>query len=384
MKFDFSKIINAFFLSCAAAGISYLCFLKYYEKELNFCEDYPQLIMTNSDVEKYYYKSIDKESIQYDMINGLFDGLDNRYTDYISLKEVELHSVNDSVMLKSNGFQIGKDDKTKGIIITNVVSDSIAERMGMSAGDLIISINDTVVQREGFYNSIELLLAKDKKPLELVCKHNGDMYTVHLQREAKLKDESIITTQLYDNGVLYYSLNGFDINTIPNFEYEMEKYANDIKGMIIDLRKCGGGETEVAVDLFDEFYGSGCQVKLVYEKSGNEELYKTSDGVKYTFPVVLLVSGDTLSSAEILMAFFQDTGRGTAVGTATGGKGIFQRIYTLDNYSEYYLVAGYYYVNDLPNYDGVGITPDIIIDMDPELIGTDDDIQLKKAIELLS
>jgi carboxyl-terminal processing protease len=56
----------------------------------------------------------------------------------------------------------------------------------------------------------------------------------------------------------------------------------------------------------------------------------------------------------------------------------------LDDFSTYNIVAGYYYVNDLPNYDGVGITPDIIVDMDSELIGTDEDIQLKKAIELLS
>ncbi len=47
-------------------------------------------------------------------------------------------------------------------------------------------------------------------------------------------------------------------------------------------------------------------------------------------------------------------------------------------------VAGYYYVNDIPNYNGVGITPDIILDMDSELIGTDDDIQLKKALEILA
>ena len=41
-------------------------------------------------------------------------------------------------------------------------------------------------------------------------------------------------------------------------------------------------------------------------------------------------------------------------------------------------------MNDVPNFHEIGITPDIVIDMDEDLIGTDKDIQLKKAIELLS
>jgi carboxyl-terminal processing protease len=189
---------------------------------------------------------------------------------------------------------------------------------------------------------------------------------------------------MYDNGIFYYHLSGFDLSSSVNFEHEIDEFRNDIKGLIFDLRDNGGGVADEAVKIFDLFYGSGCSVKTVYEKSGKVEIYETSDGVKYDFPVVLLVSEKSLSSSEILAAFVQDTGRGTVVGTVTGGKGVFQRATELEDCSTYYIVAGYYYVNDLPNYDGVGITPDIIVEMDPELIGTDDDIQLKKAIELLS
>ena len=110
----------------------------------------------------------------------------------------------------------------------------------------------------------------------------------------------------------------------------------------------------------------------------------TSDGVEYDMPVVVLVSGDTYSSAEKLTAFFQSTKRGTVVGTQTGGKGVYQDKVYLSDGTAVTLVQGYYYVNDVPNFNGVGLTPDIIIEMDTELIGTDKDIQLKKAIELLS
>ncbi|WP_295095676.1 S41 family peptidase [Ruminococcus sp.] len=385
MKLDYSKIINGFFLSCAAAGIAYLGFIKYYEKELKFCEDYSQLINVNKDVEKTYYKDIDKVNLEYDMIDGLINGLDDRFSCYDSMKKVNEACVNVADMLKTNGFQVGQDEKTKRMVITEVTPNSIAEKQGMSAGDYIIAIDDTVIYENGYHNSIELLLGNKDTALKLICSHEGKNYEVIIKRGVKADYETEhLANKMYDNGIYYYHLSGFELSSAASFELEIDEFRNDIKGLIIDLRDNGGGVTEEVVKLFDLFYGAGCSVKTVYEKSGKVEIYETSDGVKYDFPVVLLVSEKSLSSSEILAAFVQDTGRGTVVGTVTGGKGVFQRATELEDCSTYYIVAGYYYVNDLPNYDGVGITPDIIVEMDPELIGTDDDIQLKKAIELLS
>lgn len=385
MKLDYSKIVNGFFLSCAAAGIAYLGFTKYYEKELDFCKDYPHLIEVNEDIEKTYYKDIDKDSLQYDMIDGLINGLDDRFSFYNSIKKVNENCVNNSIMLKTNGFQVGQDEKSKRMVITEVEPDSVAEKQGMSVGDFIIAINDTVIQRNGYHNSIELILGKKDAPVRLVCSHDGKIYEVTIKSGADQQAESqTLSNKMYDNGVYYYYLPDFDASADTSFEHEISEIRNDIKGLILDLRDNGGGATDATVKFFDLFYGSGCSVKTVCEKSGKVEIYETSDGVKYDFPVVVLVSEKSLSSSEIIAAFFQETGRGTVMGTVTGGKGVFQSATTLEDYSTYGIVAGYYYVNDLPNYDGVGITPDIIVEMDPELIGTEDDVQLKKAIELLS
>ncbi len=384
MKLDCSKIVNGFFLSCAAAGIAYLGFTKYYEKELKFCEDYPQLISVNSDIEDYYYKPIDKNSLQYDMIDGLIDGLDDRYTYYNSNKNTNVNYVNKCAILKSNGLRIDRD-KTKQMVITDVVPDSVAEREGMSVGDKIISINDVIIQRNGFYNSLDLFLGKNDDVLSLICSHEGEIYEVNIKREDMPEDKSgFMENKMLDNGIYYYHLSGFEIAAADLFEHYIDDYRDDIKALIIDMRDNSGGDTEESVKFFDLFYGSGASVKTVSDKNGEVDIFETTNGVKYDFPVVLLVSEKSLSSAEILAALFQDTGRGVTVGTTTGGKGVYQCIRSLEDFSTYHIVAGYYYVNDLPNYDGVGITPDIIVEMDPELIGTEDDVQLKKAIELLS
>lgn len=385
MKVDLTKMTYVFFGACAVAGLTYLGVIKYYEKELEFCKDYPQLLEVNDKVKNNYYKEIDSESLQYDMIEGLINGLDDRFSFYNSKKKENENYVNDSNMLKSNGFQVGQDSESKRMVITEVVHDSAVEKQGMSAGDFIIAIDDTVVQQNGYYNSIDLLLGKKDTPLRLVCSHEGNFYEVELKKGQKLKDDSpFMDNQMLDNGIYYYHLSSFSSGADAVFQHELNEYRDDVKGLIFDLRDNSGGEAKSTMQLFDCFYGSGAKVKAVFEKTGEESVYETSNGVEYDFPVVLLVSYDSYSAAEMLAALFQDTGRGTVIGTQTGGKGVLQIAPTLEDWSTYYLVAGYYYVNDLPNYDGVGITPDIIVDMDPELIGTDEDIQLKKAIELLS
>ena len=99
--------------------------------------------------------------------------------------------------------------------------------------------------------------------------------------------------------------------------------------------------------------------------------------------VVLLVNNNTASSAEIFTAALKQHIEVTIVGENTRGKGVYQIVNLLDNGDQFKYTAGTYTVGDWECYQGVGIAPDVEVPMDRELIGTDDDIQLKKALELL-
>ena len=74
------------------------------------------------------------------------------------------------------------------------------------------------------------------------------------------------------------------------------------------------------------------------------------------------------------------------VGTRTFGKGVFQITTRTEKAEDVRYTAGYYTIGNWQCYDGIGIDPDIEIEMeyDPDIICTDDDIQLNKAIELFN
>lgn len=381
MKKISHKIIYGIFSLTAVAGLTYLGTYYYYKDEIEFGRQNSQLLEVIDNIDENFYLDTDKEQMTYDMISGAVNGLDDKYTYYRAMNESAERDVNYSITLKSSGFQIDKD-KTGNILVTEVEKNSQAEKMGLKAGDLITDIDGQNVIETGYYNIISELMGKDYTKMNLKIMRDSESFEIEFVRRNIMERYSDVDYRMIDDNTLYYRFNSFDDSSVSNFRSAVNENP-DTENVIFDLRQNGGGLTTETVKFFDLFSDSGNQVKEVYSKSGKEEIYETSDGIEYSFNIVLLVSGETYSSGEIFPLLFQDTGLGTVIGAQTAGKGVFQLKYMLDDFTSLYLVGGYYYVNDCPNYHNIGITPDIIIPMDNSLIGTDDDIQLKKAVEFL-
>ncbi|MDD6345003.1 MAG: S41 family peptidase [Oscillospiraceae bacterium] len=381
MKKISHKIIYGIFSLTAVAGLTYLGTYYYYKDEIEFGRQNSQLLEVIDNIDENFYLDTDKEQMTYDMISGAVNGLDDKYTYYRAMNESAERDVNYSITLKSSGFQIDKD-KTRNILVTEVEKNSQAEKMGLKAGDLITDIDGQNVIETGYYNIISELMGKDYTKMNLKIMRDSESFEIEFVRRNIMERYSDVDYRMIDDNTLYYRFNIFDDSSVSNFRSAVNENP-DTENVIFDLRQNGGGLTTETIKFFDLFADSGNQVKEVYSKSGKEEIYETSDGIEYSFNIVLLVSGETYSSGEIFPLLFQDTGLGTVIGTQTAGKGVFQLKYMLDDFTSLYLVGGYYYVNDCPNYHNIGITPDIVIPMDNSLIGTDDDIQLKKAVEFL-
>ena len=151
--------------------------------------------------------------------------------------------------------------------------------------------------------------------------------------------------------------------------------------IIIDLRNNPGGQNEYMIQAVDYFVDAGEAYMHGYD--GTEEVYSATDGA-IDVPIVLLVNEKTASAAEIFTSMCMQFGRNvTVVGTNTFGKGIFQQEADLSDGGKLHYTAGYFTVGDWECWQDKGIAPDIEVEMDSALIGTDEDIQLQKALELL-
>lgn len=192
-----------------------------------------------------------------------------------------------------------------------------------------------------------------------------------------------------NNKIVYINSESFLIDGIQGFTKFFKDNENpEIDSYIIDLRNNIGGYTPLGLSVLGYFLDQPLTVGKYHYYNGEEEELKIS-GTKKTNgeKVIILMNEKTASSAEIFISAMKQFYNGdvTTIGTTTKGKGTFQKIQYLSDDELVKYTAGYYTVGNWDCYDGIGIEPDIEVSMDylPDIICTDNDIQLQKALELL-
>ena len=158
------------------------------------------------------------------------------------------------------------------------------------------------------------------------------------------------------------------------------------KGLIIDIRNNPGGLLSVVAEITDEILPEG-MIFYTENKSGKRETY-LSDEKEVDIPLVVLVNENSASASEILAGAVKDHNKGKIVGTQTFGKGLIQTVFPLGDGSALKVTIGKYFTPSGVCIQGIGIEPDYIVELPEELktnlsIEEDEDVQLKKAIEVL-
>ncbi|WP_242458051.1 carboxy terminal-processing peptidase [Halomonas sp. YLGW01] len=146
--------------------------------------------------------------------------------------------------------------------------------------------------------------------------------------------------------------------------------AQDVEGIVLDLRNNGGGALQEANSLIGLFIDRGPTVQ-VRDARGRISLYGDTDsGTLYDGPLTVLVNRLSASASEILAGAIQDYGRGLVVGNRTFGKGTVQTLNEL-SHGEVKLTRAKFYRISGESTQHRGVEPDIVFPslIDPEVIG---------------
>lgn len=113
-----------------------------------------------------------------------------------------------------------------------------------------------------------------------------------------------------------------------------ELQAEDVDGLMLDLRSNGGGSLSEATDLTGLFIDLGPVVQ-VRDSQGRVQIERDTDrGVAYEGPLMVLVDRNSASASEIVAGAIQDYGRGLIVGEPTFGKGTVQNLVDLNRFDQ--------------------------------------------------
>lgn len=326
-----------------------------------------------------YGEDVKKEDLRNMSLKGYVAGLGDPYSVYYDKDETKELFESTEGRYAGIGALMAQDQATKEISIEEVYKDSPAEKAGMKAGDILLTIDGRNVTEMELSDVADLVKGEEGTSVSISVKRDGESIEMEVVR--KIVETPTVEEEIKENQIGYLKISEFDTVTYDQFKTEMEELENDgMKGLIVDLRDNPGGNLDTVCEILDEFLPEGT---IVYteDKDGNRVETKESDEEhQFTKPLAVLVNEKSASASEVFTGAIQDYGTGTIVGTQTYGKGIVQTLYSLSDGSCLKITTAQYFTPNGRNIHGTGITPDIVLEK------TDDgqtDNQLEKAMEIV-
>ena len=321
----------------------------------------------------------------YVAIDTMLASLNDPYTRFLPPKEFSEETQSIKGSLKGIGTQIGLRDGE--LVIIAPLEDSPAERAGLLADDKILEINGESTKGINVDAAADKIRGEKGTTVTLLIQRKGvpnKVYSI-IRDEIEVKSVSSkppFETTVIPEDIQYIRLSSF---ISKNAATEIETILNDTsgkKGYILDLRSNPGGLLTNAIYISDMLLKGGVIVSTV-----DRDRYKTTTRARYNQvsdkPIVVLINKGSASASEILSGALKDNHRATIVGEQSFGKGLVQEINKLPDEAGMNITIQRYLTPSGQDINKKGITPDVVVELTEEHVNNKDDVQLKKAIEVL-
>ena len=331
-----------------------------------------------------YDKVINTDEDAYVAIQTMLASLNDPYTKFLDPKEFEDETSSIKGSLKGIGVQIGLREGK--LVIIAPIEDTPGEKAGLLAEDEILEIDGKSTKGITIDKAADQIRGEEGTYVTLLIKRKNQENKLYKIQRAEIEIKSVSTktpekAQL-DDCVGYIRLSSFiSKNATTEFENALNQYKNK-KGFIIDLRSNPGGLLSNAILISDMFLDGGIIVSTV-DRDGYKETTRATKRYVTDTPIVILINKGSASASEIFSGAMKDNKRALLVGENTFGKGLVQEVNKLMGGSGANITIQKYLTPNGTDINKKGIAPDVTVELTEENIKAKDDVQLKKANELL-
>ena len=299
------------------------------------------------DLNLFYVDSIMPEIMVTKGINAMLGNLDP-YTQYFPKDKAEELRMMTTGKYAGIGSIIRFHTDKKTVVIAEPYEGMPAQKAGLKAGDIIISIDGVKTKGMSTDSVSNMLRGEPGTILTIEYERPGKRGTSKVKIERKsIALPAIPYYGLQENNTGFIQLNSFTEGCAK----EMRRAIIDLKkqgatSFIIDLRGNGGGLLNEAVEIVNLFIPKGQIVVTTKGKTKQaNEIYKTeNEPIDLNSPLAILVDGESASASEIVAGSLQDLDRAVIIGSRTFGKGLVQSTRELGDGGYLKLTTARYYI----------------------------------------
>ena len=367
-----------------------------------------------------YVDKVGNEKLVEGAINGMLTALDP-HSNYLNAKDFDDMKVQTRGEFGGLGIEVSMDN---GLVkVVSPIDDTPAAKAGLKPGDLITKIDGAPVHGMTLPQAVEKMRGPVNSDITLTINRKGRTpFDVKITR-AIIRIRSV-RSHLIGKDIGYVRITSFTEQTDVGLNKAMAKLKkeadNKLKGVVLDLRNNPGGLLDQAVSVADAFLNDGEIVSTRGRRADDAQRYNAQPGdITGGLPMAVLINGGSASASEIVAGALKDHHRAVLLGTRSFGKGSVQTIIPLDGHGAMRLTTARYYTPSGRSIQRLGIEPDIIVpaakiehaakkteataqadngkpekakssdatvpegSIDASLIGTPDDYQLARAVDML-
>ena len=297
-------------------------------------------------IQSEYVDSIDVKDLVEQAIPAIIGNLDP-HSYYIPASDIRAENEKLDGSMSGIGVSFFMMNDTANV--DQVIPNGPAEKVGMLAGDRIISVNgESIVggtlTAEGIRSKIR---GEEGTKVRIGVKRNTSKKTLTFTiTRDDIPMNTIDVSYMLDDKTGYIKIAQFGKNTYDEFFAALSKLKKDgASRYIVDLRGNPGGYMEMAILMVNEFLEQG--ELIVYTKGRKErediQVWSDDQGSFHDAQVAVLIDEYSASASEIMAGALQDNDRGLVVGRRSFGKGLVQKqIYLPDSSAIRLTIARYY------------------------------------------
>ena len=329
-------------------------------------------------IRSQYVEEVDEADLIEAAINGMLTSLDP-HSSYMSPEAADDMRVQTRGEFGGLGIEVTQED---GFVkVVSPIDDTPADGAGIEAGDFITHVDGESVLGLTLNEAVDLMRGPVGSEIIITVVREGEAepFDVSIIRDT-IKLTAVRARTERDTVILRVTT--FNDQTFENLEsglaeqFEAAGGAENIDGIVLDLRNNPGGLLTQAIKVSDAFLEKGEIVSTRGRNTDDGERFNASAGdLSNGKPMVVLINGGSASASEIVAGALQDHRRAIVVGTKSFGKGSVQTVMPLRGDGAMRLTTSRYYTPSGRSIQALGVSPDIVVEQPRQSPETPEDDQ---------